>query len=44
MSVIDSIFKNYESEYILSKGSVIIMNNKKLSKNKKNKDILDIVY
>ena len=43
MNVTDSIFKNYESRYVLSKDSIIIINNKTLNKNRKNNDILNIV-
>ena len=44
MYVLDSTFKNYESKYVLSKDSIININNKILKKNRKNNEVLKIVY
>ena len=44
MEVKNSIFKNFNNKYILSKKSFIFIDGKKLNKNKKNKDILKIIY
>ena len=44
MYVLDSTFKNYESKYVLSKDSIININNEILKKNRKNNEVLKIVY
>ena len=44
MNIIDSDFVNYKKKYILSNKATIVMDGKKLSQNKKNKKILEIIY
>ena len=44
MNIKNSNFINYQKKYILSNKATIILDGKKLSQNKKNKKILEIIY
>jgi len=44
MHVTNSVFNNFDNKFILSKESSIYIDGEKLTTNKKNKQILDIIY